>query len=125
MTIRVFLILLNTLYPYNQIIFLFMPIAIIKAGGKQYVATPGKKIQIEKIEGNEGDSVDFEVLLFSDDKGENVEIGKPALTKKVSAKIVKQFRGKKIDIIKFKSKVRYKRVKGHRQHYTQVEITRI
>lgn len=102
-----------------------MPIAVIKAGGKQYVAMPGKKLQIEKIEGNEGDSVDFETLLFSDDKGENVEIGKPTLAKKVSAKIVKQFRGKKIDVIKFKSKVRYKRIKGHRQHYTQVEIVKI
>lgn len=102
-----------------------MPIAVIKTGGKQYVATPGKKLQIEKIEGREGDSVDFEAILLSDDKGENVEIGKPTLTKKVSAKIIKQFRGKKVMIVKFKSKVRYKRIKGHRQHYTQVEITKI
>lgn len=102
-----------------------MPIAVIKTGGKQYVVTAGKKLQIEKIEGNEGDKVVFETMLISDENGENVEIGKPVLESRVEGKIIKQARDRKIDIIKFKSKVRYKRVKGHRQHHTEVEITKI
>ncbi|KKQ56529.1 MAG: 50S ribosomal protein L21 [Parcubacteria group bacterium GW2011_GWA2_38_13] len=102
-----------------------MPIAVIKTGGKQYVVTAGKNLQIEKIEGNVGDKVVFETMLISDEKGENVEIGKPVLDNRVEGKIIKQARDRKIDIIKFKSKVRYKRINGHRQHHTQVEITKI
>jgi large subunit ribosomal protein L21 len=102
-----------------------MSIAVIKTGGKQHIVTTGKKLQIEKIEGNEGDKVVFETLLVSDEKGENLEIGKPVLDSRVEGKIIKQFRDRKIDIVKFKSKVRYKRVKGHRQHVTEVEITKI
>ncbi len=102
-----------------------MTIAVIKTGGKQYIVKAGEKLNIEKLPGKENDTKSFETLLVADDATGNVEIGKPVLDKKVWAKITKQFRGKKIRIVKFKSKVRYRKTQGHRQNYTQVEIVKI
>ncbi len=100
-------------------------LAIIKTGGKQYIVSPGKKIKIEKIEGKEGKEVAFnEVLLL--DNGKKTEIGNPLVKKaKVVGKILKQGRAKKVEIFKYKPKKRYKVKRGHRQPYTEVEITKI
>jgi large subunit ribosomal protein L21 len=99
-------------------------IAIIKTGGKQYKVNTGDKLKIEKIEGKEGDKVKFdEVLLVADEKGKDVKIGTPKVKDaKVEAKILKQARAKKVTVIKYKAKIRYRRKLGHRQHYTEVEI---
>ena len=102
-----------------------MEIAVIKTGGKQYLVSPGKKIKIEKIEGKEGGKIEFtEVLLFATDK--IVEIGKPTIKgAKVIATILKQGKGKKIVIFKYKAKKREATKKGHRQAFTEVEIKEI
>lgn len=100
-------------------------IAVIKTGGKQYKVAPGQKIKIEKIEKQEGEMVTFdEVLLIGDEK--IVDIGTPVIEgAKVTAKVLKQDRGEKIIIFKYKPKKRYKVKKGHRQSFTEVEIAEI
>jgi large subunit ribosomal protein L21 len=101
-----------------------MNISVIKTGGKQYRVWPGLKLKVEKLEGDAGVAVEFDnVLLSADDKGEKVEVGAPVIEgAKVLAKIVRQGRGKKVRVEKFKSKVRYHKVYGHRQAFTEVEI---
>lgn len=102
-----------------------MTLAVIKTGGKQYLVKKGDKLKIEKLNGKEGDIVKFDTLLITDEKGDNVEIGKPAVKSKVEAKILKHAKDKKILVVKYKSKTRYLRRVGHRQHFTQVEIQKI
>jgi large subunit ribosomal protein L21 len=99
--------------------------AVIKTGGKQYKVSIGDSIYVEKLALDDGASVIFETVLFSDE-GENVQIGTPVLAEvKVEGKVVRQAKGKKIVVGKFKSKKNYRRKTGHRQPYTQVEITAI
>jgi len=102
-----------------------MNLAIIKTGGKQYKISPGQKIKIEKLEGKEGDSINFDdILLVAEDK--DIKIGQPKVeSAKVTGKILKQDRAKKVIIFKYKSKKRYKVKRGHRQPYTFVEIETI
>ncbi|MFH1188160.1 MAG: 50S ribosomal protein L21 [bacterium] len=99
-------------------------IAVIKTGGKQYNVKSKDKIKIEKINGEAGDKVDFnEVLLVADEDGKEVKIGKPFVEgAKVEAVILRHARAKKITVIKYKAKVRYRRKLGHKQHFTEVEI---
>jgi len=99
-----------------------MELAVIKTGGKQYVVKPGNKVKIEKIAGEPGKSIELETLLKADGKGTGVEIGKPAVQTKVKAKILKQDKAKKVMVVKYKSKTRYRKNVGHRQPYTQIEI---
>jgi large subunit ribosomal protein L21 len=100
-------------------------LAIIKTGGKQYIAAPGKKLKIEKLPQEEGSDIEFnEVLLVESDKG--TEIGAPFIEGvKVKGKILKQGKSKKLVIFKFKAKKREKTKKGHRQPFSEVEITSI
>ncbi len=97
-------------------------LAVIKTGGKQYKVSPGQRIKIEKIEGEEGTETLFnEVLLLSD--GKEVKIGTPFLEGfSIKGKIIAQDKGKKIIIFKYKPKTRYKKKAGHRQYFTEVEI---
>ena len=99
--------------------------AVIKTGGKQYLVVPGQKLKIEKIDANEGENFVFEeVLLVSD--GENLQIGTPLVKgARVEAKILEQGRAKKIIVFKYHNKTRYRKKKGHRQHFTEVEIKKI
>jgi len=100
-------------------------LAIIRTGGKQYKVAPSQKIKIDKIEGEEGKEITLsDVLLVSDDK--KTEIGAPKVKgAKVLATILKQGKGDKIIIFKYKSKKRYKIKKGFRPLYTQIEILKI
>ena len=99
-------------------------IAIIKTGGKQYLVQPGDKIKIEKLEEKEGAEIKFlDVLLV--EKGKKVEIGTPMLKTEVTAKILSHGKGDKVIIFKYKPKKRESRKIGHRQPYTEVEITGI
>ncbi|MFN3301527.1 MAG: 50S ribosomal protein L21 [Patescibacteria group bacterium] len=102
-------------------------LAVIKTGGKQYLVKEGDIIKIEKIEGKVGKKISFdEVLLLADEKGEKVEIGQPIIKKvKVKAEILEQGKDKKILVVKYKPKTRYRRKKGHRQPYTKVKILEI
>jgi large subunit ribosomal protein L21 len=100
-------------------------LAIIKTGGKQYKIEEGDKVKIEKLDGVVGDKITFEeVLLTGDDK--KVAVGTPILEKTVvEGTIIAQDRHKKVWGIKHKAKKRYKKKYGHRQSYTEIEITKI
>jgi len=103
-------------------------IAIIKTGGKQYLVKPGSKIKIEKLDKKEGEQISFDVLLVADESSEKgkVEIGKPSVKEsKVEAKVIRHGKADKVIVFKYKSKKRYSRKLGHRQPYTEVEITGI
>ena len=99
--------------------------AIIKTGGKQYKVAEGDEVIVEKLEVADGDSVTFEEVLTIVD-GENVKIGQPLVKgAKVSGKVVKNGKGPKIRIFKFKHKTNYRRRAGHRQPFTKVKIEKI
>ena len=99
--------------------------AIIETGGKQYKVAEGDVLFIEKLDVEAGDNVTFDRVLAILD-GENTKIGAPTVEgASVEAKVVKNGKGKKIDIIRYKSKKNEKKHIGHRQPYTKVEITKI
>jgi large subunit ribosomal protein L21 len=103
------------------------PFAVIETGGKQYRVSEGSVISVEKIAGeySEGDAISFDKVLLIDD-GKTSKVGTPYLEKTVvTAKFMQQAKGKKLRIIRFRSKSNYHRALGHRQPFTQVEITKI
>ncbi len=99
--------------------------AIIQTGGKQYRVQPGTSISVEKIEGDAGSTVEFDhVLLVSQD--DEVSVGTPTVEgAKVVAEVTEQGRAKKIIILKYKSKTRYRVKTGHRQSLTKLAIKEI
>ena len=100
-------------------------IAIIQTGGKQYIVSKGDKIQVEKLAGEVGATLTFDSVLFTAD-GSKYELGKPAIKgASVEGTILKQARARKIHILKYKAKSKYRRKQGHRQNYTEVEITKV
>lgn len=100
-------------------------LAIIKTGGKQYLVKPGDKLKVEKLEGKEGKEIVFSDVLLVE-KNKKVEIGTPVVKEaKVEAKILSQGKADKIIVFKYKPKKRESRKIGHRQPYTEIEITGI
>ena len=99
--------------------------AIIVTGGKQYTVSEGDILFIEKLNAEEESTVKFdEVLAILD--GENSKIGAPVVEgAAVEAKVVKNGKGKKITVFKYKAKKSEKKKQGHRQPYTKVDITKI
>ena len=99
--------------------------AVIVTGGKQYTVAEGDVLFIEKLNVEAEETVKFEQVLAVLD-GENTKIGAPVVEgAAVEAKVVKNGKGKKIDIIKYKAKKGEKKHIDHRQPYTKVEITKI
>lgn len=98
--------------------------AVVKIGSKQYRVFEKQKISIEKLTGKVNDKVIFDqVLLISDNK---IFVGQPTIQKaQVEARIINQGKLPKIKVIKFKPKKRYKKVQGHRQFFTEIEILKI
>lgn len=99
--------------------------AVIRTGGKQYRVAADDVLEIERIPGNAGDTVDFDqVLMVGGDK--SPKIGAPLVKgAKVSAELVEHLRGKKIIIFKKKRRTTYRRKLGHRQELTRVRIKEI
>lgn len=97
-------------------------LAVLRTGGKQYVVKAGDKIKVEKLEGEVGQNISLsDVLLVGDDK--NVTVGQPQVKgASIEAKILKQGRARKIVIFKYKPKKRERTKRGHRQHFTELEI---
>ena len=98
--------------------------AIIRAGGKQAKVSSGDVIDIERLK-NDAKKLTFSPLLVVDDEGNAVSDPKVLGKAKVTAKVVGETRGPKVDIFKYKSKTGYSRRQGHRQTYTRIEITGI
>ena len=97
--------------------------AIFDNGGKQYKACIGDLVKLEKLSGKVGDSVEFPVVLLSDDKGVQVANEVAGLT--VKAEIVSEGKDKKIIVFKYKPKKNERKKQGHRQPYTMVKVTGI
>lgn len=99
--------------------------AIIETGGKQYKVAEGDTLFIEKLPVEAGEAVTFDKVLAVID-GENVTVGTPVVEgAKVDASVVKNGKGKKIIVFKYKPKKGYRLRQGHRQPYTKVEIKKI
>jgi large subunit ribosomal protein L21 len=99
--------------------------AVFKTGGKQYRATTGDVIKVEKIEAEKGATVELDQVLMVGE-GEDVKVGTPYLEGgKVTATVVDHGRREKIKVIKFKRRKNYRKQMGHRQYFTQLEITGI
>ena len=99
--------------------------AVFKTGGKQYRATEGDRLRVERLDAAVGDSVEVDQVLRVG-AGADVKVGAPLVSGgKVQGKVVAQGRGDKITIIKFRRRKHYKRTQGHRQLFTEVEITSI
>lgn len=101
-----------------------MSYAVIATGGKQYRVQPGQAVQVEKLVGDVGSSIDIPVVLVVDDAG-SVTTGPDAVGRTVSATITEHGKGPKIHIFTYKNKSRQHKRGGHRQHLTTITIDSI
>ncbi len=93
-------------------------------GGKQQQVTPGEVIRVERLNGNTGETVEFQRVLAIKDK--NIKLGNPFINEaKVSGEILKHGRADKIRVLRYKRKKQYRKTTGHRQAYTEVKINEI
>ena len=98
--------------------------AIIMIGGKQQQVRPGEVIRVERLNGNTGETVEFQRVLAIEDK--NLKLGSPFVNgAKVSGEILKHGRADKIRVLRYKRKKQYRKTTGHRQAYTEVKIKEI
>ncbi|MEK7541860.1 MAG: 50S ribosomal protein L21 [Patescibacteria group bacterium] len=103
-----------------------MQYAVIRTGGKQYLVRPGQKLKIEKLDAPEGGAILFDEVLLVIGDGDTVSVGAPTVKgAKVEAKVIRQARSKKVIVFKYRPKARHRKKQGHRQRFTEVEITKI
>lgn len=100
-------------------------IAVIKTGGKQYKVKEGDVLKIEKLPVENKKKIKFDTLMIANTDGSSLELGKPSLGEKVEGELISHGKGKKVTVVKYKSKIRYKRTIGHRQEFSQVKIEKI
>jgi large subunit ribosomal protein L21 len=99
--------------------------AVIEVGGKQYKVAPKQTIEVERLDVAEGDTVELDKVLFIGGDGDTL-VGNPIIKgAKVVATCLGEAKGEKIIVFKYKSKVRYRRKKGHRQTYTKILVNEI
>lgn len=97
--------------------------AIFENGSKQYKVSEGDIVKLEKLNANVGDTVEFPVVLVSDEKG--IQAGAEVENAKVTATVVAQGKAKKIIVFKYKAKKNERKKQGHRQPFTEVKVTAI
>ncbi|MCA9354339.1 MAG: 50S ribosomal protein L21 [Candidatus Kaiserbacteria bacterium] len=101
------------------------PFAVIATGGKQYVVREGDTLLVELLgEHQEGDKIEFDSVLMTDD-GSSAKIGTPTTGTKVKATYLGEKKGKKLTIVRYKAKSNRDRRIGHRQHYAEIKIDSI
>jgi len=99
--------------------------AVFRSGGKQYRASKGDVLRLEKIEADEGATIKFDQVLLVGE-GSDIKVGSPLLTgSSVSGKVLRQGKTKKVNVVKFKRRQNYLRQGSHRQFFTEIEITGI
>lgn len=98
-------------------------IAVIKTGGKQYKVQVGDIVKIEKLTAEKEQKVKLDTLLVAE--GNKLELGQPSLGDKVEAEVINTAKDKKVTVVKYKNKTRYKKTVGHRQILTTVKILAI
>ncbi|WKZ29157.1 MAG: 50S ribosomal protein L21 [Patescibacteria group bacterium] len=100
--------------------------AVISTGGKQYKVKEGQTVKVEKLDAEAGSTLELATLLVSSEDGSGLKVGTPTVDgAKVKAKVVGHGRAAKIQVVKYKPKSRYKRVNGHRQPFTSIQIEKI
>ncbi len=97
--------------------------AIVEVGGRQHMMQPEQTVKVDRLDDDAGSEITLDkVLAIRDDDGD-LRVGRPYLDDaSVTARVVQQGRERKINVVKFKAKKRYRRKKGHRQHFTALEI---
>jgi large subunit ribosomal protein L21 len=96
--------------------------AVIATGGKQYLVEKDQTLEVELL--SDDKKVEFDALLVID--GDNIKVGTPTVAgAKVEATVVEEVLGDKVKVLRFKPKKRVKRLTGHRQHYSQIKITKV
>lgn len=103
----------------------FARYAIFQVGSHQYQGIEGKTVELEKLEGQVGDSVEFKEVLLKKTAEDKVEIGQPFVGSSVKGSIVRQMKGPKIIVFKFKRRKKCRVKRGHRQLKTVVRIESI
>ena len=99
--------------------------AVFVTGGRQFRAVPGEILRVEKLDVEAGATVEIDQVLMLGD-GDNITIGTPIVSgARVSAKVRSHGRSDKVTIIKFRRRKHFRKQQGHRQHYTEIEITGI
>ena len=97
--------------------------AIVKAGGRQEKVSVGSVVVVNRLDGEVGDTVELEPVLLVD--GEKITSAADGISAKVTAEIVREEKGPKISIVKYKNKTGYRKRQGHRQPFTKVVIEKI
>jgi large subunit ribosomal protein L21 len=99
--------------------------AVIRTGGKQYRVHEDQILRVEKLDSTEGSQVEFDdILMYSD--GETITLGNPKVENaSVKANILEQGKDKKVLVFKYKRRKGYRKMRGHRQHYTEIKIESI
>ena len=97
--------------------------AIIDNGNKQYKVAEGDVVKLEKLNANEGETVELKVVMISDENG--IKVGADVASAKVTATVVKQDKAKKIIVFKYKAKKNERKKQGHRQPFTAVKVEKI
>lgn len=99
------------------------PYAVIRSGGKQYRVNPGQHLKVERLHGDAGDHITFNDVLMLRGGDGHVAVGSPTVDNaSVVAEIIDHTRARKINVFKYKSKVRYRKLHGHRQHQTHLRV---
>ena len=99
--------------------------AVIETGGKQYQVAPGDEVRFEKLSGEVGNTVTFDQVLLTSD-GEKFMVGQPYVQNvKVTGRITRQGKNRKVVVFKYKRRKGYRRKQGHRQYFTLVSIENI
>ncbi|HKL31274.1 MAG TPA: 50S ribosomal protein L21 [Tangfeifania sp.] len=99
--------------------------AIVEIAGHQFKVEKDKKLYVHQLEANEGDSVDFDKVLLIDNDGK-IAVGTPTVSgAKVTAKVLQNVKGDKVLVFKKKRRKGYKKLNGHRQQFTQIQIENI
>lgn len=99
--------------------------AVIEVGGKQYLVEENTELLVEKLGADVESKLEFPVLLAFDAETHEVQVGSPALKTTAKAQIIEHLKGDKIRVAKFKSKVRYRKVRGFRPQLTKIKILSI
>lgn len=101
-------------------------LAVIQAGGKQHLVKEGQELHIELLEQELGATLEYQALLVADEEGTDVKVGTPEVKGTVvTATVLEHGKEKKVSVIKYKSKSRYRRNVGHRQPFTKIKIEKI
>lgn len=96
--------------------------SVIDLNGKQYLVKKGDQLLVEHLSNEVNAIVEFPALMSFDSESKEVHIGEPELKSKISVKVLEHLKGDKLRVAKFKSKVRYRKVRGFRPDLTRIEI---